>query len=181
MFQQLSVAELERTFTHRELIELMPALRARALKLCLNKAEAEDLVQDTLERALRFGNSYQAGTNLRAWAQQILFTIFVTRCRRRRRERRALTSLTIDPCAWTFKEGGPPMGNLSSKLERMVSDLPPQFAIVIRLVDLHELSYKEAANELGVPIGTVMSRLSRGRKLLAVALSIGETVEARAA
>jgi len=82
-----------------EMLAVLPSLHARALKLCRNATEAQDLLQDTVERALRFESSYRPGTNLRAWMQQILFSVFVTRCRRRGRERRALDSLTQDPCA----------------------------------------------------------------------------------
>lgn len=153
-----------------ELPDVLPLLRARALKLCLSTVEATDLVQDTVERALRFEDSYQPGTNLRAWLQQILFSVFVTHCRRRRRERRALETLTRDPCAWTHPEAGPPMQRLSPKVEGAIAELPGQFAAVVRLVDLDERSYKDAAEALGIPVGTVMSRLFRGRRLLATRL-----------
>jgi RNA polymerase sigma-70 factor (ECF subfamily) len=150
-------------------------LSARALKLCLNKAEAHDLVQDTVERALRFEHSFERGTNARAWLMQVLFSVFVTRCRRSRRERRALQSLVSDPCAWTRPEQAPSMQRLSPKVESAISELPEQFAAVVRLVDIDERSYKDAADLLGVPVGTVMSRLFRGRRLLAARL--GEAPE----
>ena len=171
-----SVSSIQRTTPVRpqsirdELPDVLPVLRARALKLCLNAAEASDLVQDTVERALRFESSYQPGTNLRAWLQQVLFSVFVTRCRRLRRERRALEALTSDPCAWTHPESGPAMQRLSPKVEGAIAELPEQFAAVVRLVDLDERSYKDAAEALGIPVGTVMSRLFRGRRLLAARL-----------
>ncbi len=147
------------------------ALRARARRLARNDAVADDLVQDTIERALRFESSFRVGTNLRAWLNQILFSVFVTRCRRLRRERRALDALTTDPCAWTRPEAGPVMRVLTPRVERALDDLPRQFASVIRLVDIGELSYRDAAEKLDVPVGTVMSRLFRGRRLLAAALT----------
>ena len=153
-----------------ELPALVPVLRARALKLCLSSVEAQDLVQDTIERALRFESSFEPGTNVRAWLQQVLFSVFVTRCRRLRRERRALEALTSDPCAWTHPDAAPAMSTLSPKVEGAISELPKQFAAVIRLVDIDERSYKDAAIELGIPVGTVMSRLFRGRRLLATRL-----------
>jgi len=153
-----------------ELPALVPVLRARALKLCLSSVEAQDLVQDTIERALRFESSFEPGTNVRAWLQQVLFSVFVTRCRRLRRERRALEALTSDPCAWTHPDAAPTMSALSPKVEGAISELPKQFAAVIRLVDIDERSYKDAAVELGIPVGTVMSRLFRGRRLLAARL-----------
>jgi RNA polymerase sigma-70 factor, ECF subfamily len=153
-----------------ELVLCLPGLRARALKLCLDKVEAHDLVQDTVERALRFESSYHMGTNFRAWANQILFSVFVTRCRRRRRERRALDSVFSDPCSWAKTDAPPAMRTLTRRVEQALDALPPQFAAAVRLVDIGELSYKEAAEQLRVPVGTVMSRLFRGRRLLATAL-----------
>ena len=153
------------------LVDLIPALRTRARRLVRNEAVADDLVQDTVERALRFESSFRAGTNLRAWMNQILFSVFVTRCRRQRRERRALDSLTTDPCAWTHRDPSPEMRSLTPRVERAIEALPVQFASVIRLVDIGELSYKDAAAVLGVPVGTVMSRLFRGRRLLASTLA----------
>ncbi len=149
-----------------EITDHLPALRARAMKLCLNRTEANDLVQDTVERALRFESSYVAGTNLRAWAQQVLFSVFVTRCRRLRRERRAMDVLSTDPCAWTHRDAPPPMASLSPRVNRALSELPPAFRDVVRLVDLDERSYKDAAAVLRIPVGTVMSRLFRGRRML---------------
>jgi RNA polymerase sigma-70 factor (ECF subfamily) len=151
-------------------LDCLPALRARALKLCFDPIEAEDLLQDTVERALRFERTYQPGTNLRAWVQQVLFSVFVTRCRRRRREHRALEHLLNDPCAWTRGDDAPAMSALSRRVESAIDALPAQFAAVIRLVDIGDHTYKDAAERLGVPVGTVMSRLFRGRRLLATAL-----------
>jgi RNA polymerase sigma-70 factor, ECF subfamily len=156
----------------------LPGLRARALKTCLNRTEAQDLVQDTIERALRFEASYQPGTNLRAWMHQVLFSVFVTRCRRSRRERRALQQLTTDPCAWTHHDPAPAMAALSRSVEQAIDSLPAQFGAAVRLVDLDEHSYKDAADRLGVPVGTVMSRLFRGRRLLAAALGQAPAAEA---
>ena len=153
------------------LIELVPSLRAHALRLCAGRRdEAEDLLQDTIERALRFEPSYETGTNLRAWLHQILFSVFITRCRRRRRELWALDALGSDPCSWTRHDDPPEMSRLTRRVENALDALPRQFAAAVRLVDLGELSYKEAAELLGVPVGTVMSRLFRGRRMLAVSL-----------
>ena len=83
------------------LLALLPDLRGRAVRLCSDRVMADDLVQDTVERALRFSAQYVRGTNLRAWAYQILFSVFMTRYRRQRRERKAMRWLATDPCAWT--------------------------------------------------------------------------------
>lgn len=152
------------------LVELVPELRGRACRLCGDPTTAEDIVQDTVERALKFAGQYERGTNLRAWVYQILFSVFVTRYRRSRRERNALRVLASDPCAWTTPERfASPEGaaNLSPSTRGKLEALPETFRAVLKLVDLDELTYREAATELGVPVGTVMSRLHRGRKLLA--------------
>jgi RNA polymerase sigma-70 factor (ECF subfamily) len=154
----------------RALPALVPMLRARALRLSRDGSAADDLVQDTLERALRFASTFEPDTNLRAWMHKILMSVFVSRCRRLRRERRALDWLASDPCAWTNADGPVEQPALLPSVEGAIDRLPPQFACVIRLVDLGEHSYKDAAARLGVPVGTVMSRLFRGRQLLAAAL-----------
>jgi RNA polymerase sigma-70 factor (ECF subfamily) len=158
-----------------QLTAVLPSLRARAIKLCLNHSDAQDLVQDTVVRALRFEATYEPGTNLRAWMQQILFSVFISRRRRASRERRALESLNRDPCAWTRPDPQPAMVALSPKVEGAIESLPHRYAAVVRLVDLQEHSYKDAAAQLQVPVGTVMSRLFRGRRLLASSLELRPT------
>jgi RNA polymerase sigma-70 factor (ECF subfamily) len=150
---------------------LLPGLNARALALCKRKSEANDLVQDTVLRALCFGAGYERDTNLRGWLQQILFSVFITRCRKSTRERRALSALASDPCAWTLPDAPSLRQSLTRPVTRALDALPSQFSAVVRLVDLEERSYKDAADALSVPVGTVMSRLFRGRRLLAEALA----------
>jgi RNA polymerase sigma-70 factor (ECF subfamily) len=151
------------------LVRLMPELRGRALRLCGNATVADDLVQDTFERALRFRGQYELGTNLRAWAYQILFSVFVTRYRRSRRERNALRDLGADPNAWTHPAEplAPSDFGLTRRTRTKLDAMPATFRTVIEIVDLEERSYREAAERLAIPVGTVMSRLHRGRKLLA--------------
>lgn len=162
------------------LADLVPDLRARALRLSGNCAAANDITQDTLERAVRFVDRYEPGSNLRAWTFQILFHVFVSRWRRGRRERQALEKLSIDPSAWTrpaafaSPDAGP--GALLPSARRKLEALPAVFRNAIALVDLESLSYREAARELGVPVGTVMSRLHRGRKLLAAQMEMDRAV-----
>jgi RNA polymerase sigma-70 factor (ECF subfamily) len=150
---------------------LVPELRARAMRLTGDRATAEDVTQDCIERALRFSDQYERGTNLRAWAFQILFSVFITRWRRQRRERTALEHLASDPCAWTVPDAflAPDAGSgaMSESTRRKLAALPEGFRAVVVMVDLEERSYRDAARELGVPVGTVMSRLHRARKLLA--------------
>ena len=153
-----------------QLARFTPELRGRAMRLARCSAKADDLVQDTVERAMRFAGHYQAGTNLRAWAHQILFSVFVTGIRRDRRHRKAVTNLASDPCAWTQPEPVEPSAGLSPSVRRALATLPSAFREVVLLVDVEDRAYKDAARALGVPVGTVMSRLHRGRKLLAEAL-----------
>jgi RNA polymerase sigma-70 factor (ECF subfamily) len=165
----------------RGLVTLVPELRIRALRLSGNRATADDLVQDTIERALKFGAQYERGTNLRAWAYQILFSVFVTRYRRSRREKNALRNLSTDPSAWTLPcaFASPEVGaSLTASTKSALDELPVGFRHVVTLVDLDERSYRDAATELGVPLGTVMSRLHRGRKMLAERLASSRTKEA---
>lgn len=152
-----------------ELVKFVPELRGRALRLTRVQAAADDLVQDCVERALKFESAYENGTNLRAWLHQVLFSIFVSRYRRARRERKVIEQLTADPAAWTKRSpfrAPDADGPLTETTERKLQQLPEGFQSVIRKVDLEERSYRDAAIELELPLGTVMSRLHRGRKLL---------------
>jgi len=156
----------------RGLAELLPQLRLRALKLCRDRDLADDLLQETALRALSFEGTYKADTNLKAWLHQVLFSVFVTRCRRRRRSRRFIVEHAADPNLWCgAREAARPSEGLSPPVERAIEALPRQFGQVVLLVDLQDMSYGEAAEHLGVPIGTVMSRLHRGRRLLKGRLS----------
>lgn len=162
------------------LIKLQPELFGRALRMARSRELAEDLVQDTVERAIRFQDQYKPDTNLRAWVHQILFSVFVTRCRRSRRERNALAVLSTDPCSWTTQELGPEMAALSPPVQRALDGLPAGFRKAVVLVDIEEMSYKAAAKQLRVPVGTVMSRLHRGRRALADAMRAGAGLSAAA-
>lgn len=153
------------------LVDLKADLFGRALRMARCPATAEDLVQDTVERAMRFESTYRPGTNLRAWVNQILFSVFMSSCRRRRCERDALDELAADPCAWTLPETtNAEVRTLSPHMARALKRLPTSFRIAVILVDIQEMSYKNAAARLGVPVGTVMSRLHRGRNMLGQAL-----------
>src|SRR5882724_1759656 len=144
-----------------------PDLYGRALRLSRNHALAQDVLQDTFERALRFEDQYEPDSNLRAWLQRILVSVFITRCRRMRREKRALEILTNDPCAWTLPDGPAVSTSLSRNVARALGSLPEPFRRAVELVDVQDLSYRAAADILSVPLGTVMSRLHRGRRMLA--------------
>ncbi len=153
------------------LAALRAHLFARALRLSRCPSRADDIVQETMLRALRFENQFRAGTNLRAWVGQVLVSVFLTQCRRNKRERKALDNLTQDPCAWLKKDAPAMMSILSRRPANALAKLPDSYRSAVQLVDLQQLSYREAAQHLNVPVGTIMSRLHRGRKMLASELA----------
>jgi len=153
-----------------ELARLLPDLRRRARRLTESSATAEDLVQDTLERALRFRRSFVLGSNLRAWMMRILSNTFISTRRRRTIERRVLEQAAHDPNGWTSGEPSVQRPALMPSLELALDHLPPRIGVTLRLVDLGDASYRDAAEILDVPVGTIMSRLHRGRARLALAL-----------
>jgi RNA polymerase sigma-70 factor (ECF subfamily) len=129
------------------------------------------LVQDTLVRAIDNESKFAPDTNLRAWLLQILYHAFASGYRRRKRERSALERYALEP---TFCDSAPAIEcatELPERIKRALGVLPDGIADVVRLVDIDELSYREAAESLKVPVGTVMSRLYRGRERLAAELA----------
>jgi len=161
----------------RNLEAELPRLRAHARRLCVRECDALDLVQETVLRALVYERSFEPGTNLHAWLSQILRSIFVSRFRRSKREQRALETLGADPFAWPQNNPLPAAGGLGTRVEAALSELPVPFRSVIQLVDLGGREYLDAAAELAVPVGTVMSRLYRARRLLAARLADREQGE----
>lgn len=152
------------------MVEHLPSLRRRARALCHNEFDAEDLVADTFTRALTHTDQFEEGTNLRAWMHRILFHCFVSGHRQRKRQRAAMERFTYQ-CS--IEEPVLQQGSheLSNRVVLAMAELPEAMHDVVHLVDLCELSYREAAEELRVPVGTVMSRLFRGRNRLATQLS----------
>jgi RNA polymerase sigma-70 factor (ECF subfamily) len=147
----------------------LDGLRRFALRLCRDAATAEDLVQDTALRALRAFHGFNHEARPRPWLMRILWNAYLDHKRRRARER------ALDEAAEPASEGRDPertaaMHELEGRLRAAMGQLPAEQRAVVTLVDLEEMRYREAAEVLGVPIGTVMSRLSRGRAGLAVAL-----------
>ncbi len=166
-----SIPSPGRLEVRRGLSALRPEMYARALRLTRSPAAADDVVQETMLRALRFEDQFRAGTNLRAWVGQVLMSVFLTQCRKRKRERKALDRVVADPCAWMKKESKTTMTKLSKRPAEALEKLPNGYRDAVRLVDIEDLSYREAAAKLEVPVGTIMSRLHRGRKLLAEQLA----------
>jgi RNA polymerase sigma-70 factor (ECF subfamily) len=154
-----------------DLLAHIPALRRRAFHWCRDTAQADDLVQETLLRAFRHRREFGTPGHQRAWLYTVLRNLFISGRRRAQSARRAAGALEHTPqdaCMGTVASSGAPF--LMPSLQQALGSLPEPFARVIYLVDLEEHSYADAAAALGVPVGTVMSRLSRGRARLARAL-----------
>jgi RNA polymerase sigma-70 factor, ECF subfamily len=158
--------------TESEMIAMLPALRRRAWRWCRDDVEAEDLAQETVLRGLGAGPSFASESHVRAWLYTVLRNLFISRRRREQSAQRALAELGAATLA--SSAAAPPASFLSQSVEHALAALPEQFARVVRLVDLEEHTYAEAAALLDVPVGTVMSRLFRGRKRLAQALGAPE-------
>lgn len=153
------------------LVELIPRLRRYARALVGDRATADDLVQDTLERAWAKLHLYRRGTDLRAWLFTVMHNVHVNRVRAAR---------PTDPLEEEMPElaqrASQGDGLLVRDLDRAISRLPDEQRAVLLLVTLEEMSYDSVARALEIPIGTVMSRLSRAReKLRAMMLGQGAT------
>lgn len=148
----------------------IPGLRRYANALVRDAAEADDLVQDSLERAVARWGQRRADGDTRSWLYAILHNLAVSRWRSRRRQGPAISIDAVDP---TFLSVPPAQehGLARSDILRALDRLPEEYRTVILLVTVEELSYAEAARVLDVPVGTVMSRLSRGRARLAAAMA----------
>ncbi len=154
------------SFSGVELEALIPRLRRYAHALARHPVRPDDLVQDTLERAWSRRRQWQPGTDLRAWLFTILHNTFISELRRF-----VVRGYDADAIDGTDREasGRPTGDSVSSQagvmldIERALAALPVEQRAVILLVGLEDLSYREAAEVLGIPVGTVMSRLSRGR------------------
>jgi len=163
-FESLALAQLD-------------SLYSAALRLTKNERDAEDLVQDTCMRAFRFFDKFERGTNIKAWLFKILTNTFINRYRRRVKERTLVEGSERDAVHERFisRDASDFAANpeqyffdrlLSDDVLRAMDALPIEFRLVVILADLQEFSYKEIADILECPVGTVMSRLFRGRKLL---------------
>jgi RNA polymerase sigma-70 factor, ECF subfamily len=162
-----------------DVLALLDPLYATALRLTRNRSDAEDLVQDTFVKAFRFSERYQRGTNLKAWLYTILHNTWRNRLRDASRDHVAVDSEAVEEAA--SLPGGPVAletperillrDTLDAELQAALDDLPASFREAVWLRDVEEFSYGEIAEMLGIPIGTVMSRISRGRRLLFQRLS----------
>jgi RNA polymerase sigma-70 factor, ECF subfamily len=162
-----------------DVLAFLDPLYATALRLTRNRSDAEDLVQDTFVKAFRFSDRYQRGTNLKAWLYTILHNTWRNRLRDASRETVDVDSDRVEEAA--SLPGGPAAldtperillrETLDADLQAALDGLPAAFREAVWLRDVEEFSYAEIAEMLGVPPGTVMSRISRGRRLLFERLS----------
>ena len=163
-----------REFEEAALVHLDVLYRS-ALRFTRNRAEAEDVLQETFLKAFRGFHRFNPGTSCRAWLFTILRNTFLNRVRDARWEvlekdadawEGAAESATADPSAGASPEEEFFQTVLHGDVDRALKALPLVFREAVVLVDLEGLSYKEVAQVLGCPIGTVMSRLNRGRRML---------------
>jgi RNA polymerase sigma-70 factor, ECF subfamily len=160
-----------------ELLGHLDTLYGVSCRMSKSTAEAEDLVQDTVVKAMRARDQFEPGTNLKAWLLRILTNTFINRYRRGGLERDLFDGPDADSLTdgWvganTMRAMRDPETQaltplVEAEVQRALDDLPDEFRLAVVLSDIEELSYKEIADAMGCPIGTVMSRLHRGRKML---------------
>lgn len=160
--------------------EVMPhvhTLFGAALRLTRSSTDAEDLVQETYLKAFRSHEQFEMGTNSKAWLFRILTNTFINKYRRRVKEREILDSEMKTKAVFASVEIGHRASDLTPEnimIDRFLSDevlralkkVPVDFRVVVMFSDIYSFSYKEIAEMVAIPIGTVMSRLFRGRRLL---------------
>jgi RNA polymerase sigma-70 factor (ECF subfamily) len=160
----------------RDALVFMDQLYAAALRYTKNPEDARDLVQDTYLKAFNSFHQFEDGTNLRAWLYRVLTTTFINTYRKDQR-RPQLASGELED--WQLAEAQSHTSDLGksaevealenlpdSDIKRALQEIPEEFRIAVYLADVEGFSYKEIADILEIPAGTVMSRLHRGRKLL---------------
>jgi RNA polymerase sigma-70 factor (ECF subfamily) len=143
-----------------------------ALRMTNNTADAEDLLQETFLKAYRFWDQYEQGTNIRAWLFRILKNSFINRYRKESKEPETVDFNDVQNYYTVLKGGAAEKeqnwfaGLLTDDVAKAIADLPDDFRTVVILCDIEGLTYEEIADFVSVPLGTVRSRLHRGRKLL---------------
>jgi RNA polymerase sigma-70 factor, ECF subfamily len=170
----------KRRLFEQEAMPHLDSLFTAALYLTRNREEANDLCQETVLRAYRSFHQFTAGTNCRAWLLTILHNLFRSSRSRARPEHLSATSEDFERAieseslktsdSFANPEAIVVERNFDRLVQKALQDLPTDFKAALILVDLEDMTYKDAAGVLEVPIGTVRSRVSRGRALLRVAL-----------
>ena len=165
-----------------EVLPFMDSLYSTAYRMSRNRQDAEDLLQETYLRAYKYYDKFQEGTNFKAWLFKILKNTFINRYRKRQRQP---LKNSFDEIEDSFESkllespltarGATPeeelmVDALDQDVQKALEALPEDYRTAVELADLQGLSYREIADQLEIPLGTVMSRLHRGRKLLQAAL-----------
>lgn len=164
----------------REALPHLDALYGTAMRLTRNRGDAEDLLQETYLRAYRFFDRYQPGTNCKAWLYRILFNTGMNFLGKKTRTPGGVPFEDVEaviPSPETTPQASPTRGDvaalaglLDDEVQAALAAVPETFRVVVILALVEEFSYKEIAAMLEIPIGTVMSRLYRGRRLLQTSL-----------
>jgi RNA polymerase sigma-70 factor (ECF subfamily) len=172
------LTEQDKSRFREEALPLLDSLYAGALRMTRNPADAEDLVQETMLRAYRSFDRFEPGTNLKAWLFRILTNAYINVYRKRQREPQKVSQDEVEDfdLYQELKDHDPQFSAtpesivldslVDSDITDAIDDLPEQFRLAVVLSDIEGFTYAEMAEIMDVPMGTVMSRLHRGRKAL---------------